>query len=159
MATYLGYTSQVEILRAFWLQIVPDYTQLLCQIIYTLTILRNHTVNASQQQCQATNAQILQLCSSYLCQCHCYSCSTHYPHIHFTTNLSIYHLKMSQSLTRSETTQNSGHFFCDVLGAMDGTHINCNPSASKCQSAWNRKGGVTQNCLAVAALTFGFNIC
>src|ERR1700683_2073662 len=85
--------------------------------------------------------------------------STHYPHIHFTTNLSIYHLKMSQSLTRSKTTQNSGHFFCDVLGAMDGTHINCNPSASKCQSAWNRKGGVTQNCLAVAALTFGFNIC
>jgi hypothetical protein len=46
--------------------------------------------------------------------------------------------------------------FCNVLGAMDGTHINCNPSASEHQSARNRKGGVTQNCLACCSFDLQF---
>ena len=52
-----------------------DCFQIVCQIIYTLTILGCHTINASwRQQCQATDAKIQELCSSYLCQCHLYSC-------------------------------------------------------------------------------------
>ena len=40
-------------------------------------------------------------------------------------------------------------FFKDALGAIDGTHINCCPSATDRQAARDRKGGVTQNCLAI----------
>jgi hypothetical protein len=47
-------------------------------------------------------------------------------------------------------------FFRNVLGAMDGTHINCNPSASERQSAQNRKGRVTQNCLACCSFDLQF---
>ncbi|KJA13471.1 hypothetical protein HYPSUDRAFT_151558, partial [Hypholoma sublateritium FD-334 SS-4] len=39
-------------------------------------------------------------------------------------------------------------FFNMAIGAMDGTHINCCPSAADRQAARNRKGGVSQNCLA-----------
>jgi hypothetical protein len=45
-------------------------------------------------------------------------------------------------------------FFKDALGAMDGTHINCSASAEMHQAARDRKGGVTQNCLAIC----GFDI-
>jgi hypothetical protein len=46
-------------------------------------------------------------------------------------------------------------YFCNVLGAIDGTHINCSPSAEDLHTARNRKGGVSQNCLAVVS----FNMC
>ena len=37
----------MEILGPVRLQIVPDYFRIVCQIIYTLTILGSHTINAS----------------------------------------------------------------------------------------------------------------
>jgi hypothetical protein len=47
-------------------------------------------------------------------------------------------------------------FFAHVLGAIDGTHINCTPSAEDLQNARNRKGGVTMNCLAVVSFRMRF---
>jgi len=47
-------------------------------------------------------------------------------------------------------------FFQDALGAIDGTHINCCPSAEDRQAARNRKGGVTQNCLAICGFDMVF---
>lgn len=45
-------------------------------------------------------------------------------------------------------------FFKDALGAIDGTHINCSATAEMRQAARDRKGGITQNCLAIC----GFNM-
>jgi DDE superfamily endonuclease len=45
-------------------------------------------------------------------------------------------------------------FFKDALGAIDGTHFNCCPSPAERQAARDRKGGITQNCLAIC----GFNM-
>lgn len=39
-------------------------------------------------------------------------------------------------------------FFGGAIGSMDGTHINCCPSAEDRQASRNRKGGITMNCLA-----------
>lgn len=39
-------------------------------------------------------------------------------------------------------------FFKDALGGIDGTHINCKPSAAERDASRNRKGGLSQNCLA-----------
>jgi len=39
---------------------------------------------------------------------------------------------------------------------MDGTHINCCPSAAERQAARNRKGGVSQNCLACVSFSMRF---
>ncbi|KAF7358246.1 putative transposase [Mycena venus] len=47
-------------------------------------------------------------------------------------------------------------YFKDVLGAIDGTHINCSPSAEDLHTARNRKGGVSQNCLAVVSFNMRF---
>jgi hypothetical protein len=47
-------------------------------------------------------------------------------------------------------------FFSGALGAMDGTHINCCPSAADRHAARNRKGGVLQNCLACCSFAFRF---
>ena len=47
-------------------------------------------------------------------------------------------------------------FFKDALGAIDGTHINCNASAEMRQAAHDRKGGVTQNCLAICGFDMIF---
>jgi hypothetical protein len=47
-------------------------------------------------------------------------------------------------------------FFEGALGAIDGTHINCCPSTTERQSARNRKGGVTQNCLACCTFDLKF---
>lgn len=47
-------------------------------------------------------------------------------------------------------------FFANVIGALDGTHINCTPSAEDIQNARNRKGGVTMNCLAVVDFSMRF---
>ena len=47
-------------------------------------------------------------------------------------------------------------YFQNVLGALDGTHINCSPSAAELHTARNRKGGVTQNCLAAVDFNMRF---
>lgn len=39
---------------------------------------------------------------------------------------------------------------------MDGTHINCCPSAEERQTARDRKGGLTQNCLACCSFDMRF---
>ncbi|KAF8478129.1 hypothetical protein DFH94DRAFT_634095 [Russula ochroleuca] len=39
-------------------------------------------------------------------------------------------------------------FFEGALGAIDGTHINCSLSALEQDGCRNRKGGLSQNCLA-----------
>lgn len=44
----------------------------------------------------------------------------------------------------------------DVLGAIDGTHIRCTPSAADRQLARDRKGQVTQNTLAVCGFDMVF---
>jgi hypothetical protein len=46
--------------------------------------------------------------------------------------------------------------FRNVLGVLDGTHINCSPSAEELHTACNRKGGVTQNCLAAVSFDMQF---
>jgi hypothetical protein len=50
----------------------------------------------------------------------------------------------------------SNPFFKDALGEIDGTHINCCPSVAERQSAWNQKGGVSQNCLACCSFDLHF---
>ena len=47
-------------------------------------------------------------------------------------------------------------FFKDALGAIDGTHINCNATAEMRQAARDRKGGITQNCLAICGFDMKF---
>jgi hypothetical protein len=47
-------------------------------------------------------------------------------------------------------------FFAGALGAMDGTHINCCPSALEHEQAQNRKGFCSQNCLACCSFDLQF---
>lgn len=47
-------------------------------------------------------------------------------------------------------------FFCNAIGAIDGTHINCCPSAADRHAAHNRKGVLTQNCLACVSWDMKF---
>lgn len=47
-------------------------------------------------------------------------------------------------------------FFEDALGAIDGTHINCTPSAEQRQAARDRKGALTTNCLAACTFDMRF---
>jgi hypothetical protein len=47
-------------------------------------------------------------------------------------------------------------FFKDCLGAIDGTHFACNPSAAERQANRDRKGMITQNCLAVCDFDMKF---
>ncbi|KAF7322355.1 putative transposase [Mycena chlorophos] len=47
-------------------------------------------------------------------------------------------------------------FFKDVLGAIDGTHIACTPSKEDIHAARDRKGGVSQNCLAAVSFDMRF---
>lgn len=47
-------------------------------------------------------------------------------------------------------------FFQDAVGAIDGTHIHCCPSAAERQAARNRKGFLSQNCLACCSLDLFF---
>ena len=47
-------------------------------------------------------------------------------------------------------------FFKDALGAINGTHINCNASAEMHQAARDCKGSVTQNCLAICGFDMIF---
>ena len=47
-------------------------------------------------------------------------------------------------------------FFINALGALDGTHINCTTTAADRHAFRDRKGGMTQNCLAVCSFGFRF---
>ena len=47
-------------------------------------------------------------------------------------------------------------FFCDALGAIDGTHIRCTATAADRDASRNRKGVVTQNCLAACSFDLRF---
>jgi hypothetical protein len=47
-------------------------------------------------------------------------------------------------------------FFRDTLGAMDGTHFNCCPSAAERQAVRDHKGALTQNCLAICSFDMKF---
>lgn len=47
-------------------------------------------------------------------------------------------------------------YFKDCLGAMDGSHIACTPSAEDRANMRNRKGFLSQNVLAVCSFTFRF---
>jgi hypothetical protein len=47
-------------------------------------------------------------------------------------------------------------WFDMAIGTMDGTHIDCCPSAEDRHSARNRKGGVSQNCLACCSFAMKF---
>lgn len=47
-------------------------------------------------------------------------------------------------------------FFKDVIGAIDGTHIHCCPSLAERAAARNRKGFLSQNCLACCSLDLIF---
>lgn len=47
-------------------------------------------------------------------------------------------------------------WFDNVIGAMGGTHITCCPSSDGQQAAQNRKGGVSQNCLACVSFDMKF---
>ena len=47
-------------------------------------------------------------------------------------------------------------YFQNAIGAMDGTHINACPSAEERHAARNRKGGLSQNCLACVSFSMKF---
>jgi hypothetical protein len=47
-------------------------------------------------------------------------------------------------------------FFQGAIGAIDGTHFNCCPSAAERHAARNRKGAITQNCLAAVGFDMRF---
>lgn len=47
-------------------------------------------------------------------------------------------------------------YFENVRGALDGVHISCCPSLAERGLARNRKGEITQNCLAVCGFDFKF---
>ena len=47
-------------------------------------------------------------------------------------------------------------FLRDAIGAIDGTHINANVTLEERQASRNRKGGVTQNCLAACDFDLKF---
>jgi hypothetical protein len=47
-------------------------------------------------------------------------------------------------------------FFKDAVGAIDGTHFACSPTAAERAAARDYKGGVTQNCLAACNFNLEF---
>src|SRR5258708_26616942 len=47
-------------------------------------------------------------------------------------------------------------YFQRALGAIDGTHIACFTSATERHAARDRKGGLSQNCLAACSFDFRF---
>lgn len=68
------------------------------------------------------------------------------------------HLPHEDDPIPSEIRQNPKFypFFKDALGAIDGTHINCTPSAEQQQAARDRKGALTTNCLAACTFDMCF---
>jgi hypothetical protein len=47
-------------------------------------------------------------------------------------------------------------FFEDAVGAIDGTHFTCSPTAAERAAARDYKGGMTQNCLAACNFNLEF---
>lgn len=47
-------------------------------------------------------------------------------------------------------------FFKDAIGVIDGTHIACSPTAEDQHTSQDRKGGLTQNCLAACTFDLRF---
>jgi hypothetical protein len=47
-------------------------------------------------------------------------------------------------------------FFDNAIGAIDGTHISCAPSAADKDGSRNRKGALTQNCLMACSFDLKF---
>ena len=47
-------------------------------------------------------------------------------------------------------------YFANVIGAIDGTHIACHPSAADRDAARDCKGNLTQNCLAACSFNMRF---
>jgi hypothetical protein len=47
-------------------------------------------------------------------------------------------------------------YFTDAIGAIDGTHIPCHPDGKECDATRNRKGTLTQNCLAACTFNMSF---
>ena len=47
-------------------------------------------------------------------------------------------------------------FFKDAVGAIDGTHLSCHPSKDEREACRNRKGTLTQNCLACCSFDLRF---
>ena len=47
-------------------------------------------------------------------------------------------------------------FFNNAIGAIDGTHISCAPSAEEKEGSRNRKGTLTQNCLMACSFDLRF---
>ena len=68
------------------------------------------------------------------------------------------HLPPIDAPTPPEILNNPKYFpfFKDALGAIDGTHINCSAMAAMREAARDRKGGVTQNCLAICGFDMSF---
>jgi hypothetical protein len=68
------------------------------------------------------------------------------------------HLPNADAPVPAEIRQNTKWFpyFQMVLGAIDGTHIPCTPSANDRALARNRKGEITQNCLAACGFDMLF---
>jgi DDE superfamily endonuclease len=70
------------------------------------------------------------------------------------------HLPRASEATPSSILNNPKFFpfFQNALGGMDGTHINCCPSAAERDhdGCWNRKGGLSQNCLACCSFDLRF---
>lgn len=58
----------------------------------------------------------------------------------------------------SEISSNSKFypFFKNAIGAIDGTHLNCHPSKKEHDACRNRKGSLTQNCLACCSFDLRF---
>lgn len=58
----------------------------------------------------------------------------------------------------SEISSNSKFypFFKNAIGAIDGTHLNCHPSKKEHDACHNRKGSLTQNCLACCTFDLRF---
>lgn len=68
------------------------------------------------------------------------------------------HLPTSSSPTPTEIYTNLKWFpwFRNVLGAIDGTHLPCCPPAAELHTARDRKGKITQNCLAAVSFSMRF---
>ena len=47
-------------------------------------------------------------------------------------------------------------FFKDAIGAIDGTHLSCHPSQEEREACRNRKGNLSQNCLACCSFDLRF---
>lgn len=70
----------------------------------------------------------------------------------------LVHLPRADDPIPSEIANNPKFypFFKDAVGAIDGTHINCTPTAEQRQAARDYKGTLTTNCLAACTFDLQF---